>query len=148
MHGEGDFIFGYFGGVTLARARRAGVENTTGLLWRKKTLYDPGTGCFLYCDIRLNQTNPYVPSPHQGAAQSRDPAGMLGFIWKDKNNFALFLPNSLQIRIVQVGAACFGKIDPVSIDFYPHHVGGVIGGGGAVVIKQVGSYGINIGWDA
>jgi len=71
MRGEGNFTFGYFGGMTLAHAQRAGVDTATGLMYiGNGQYYDPSTGRFLNRDTRSNQTNPYVP-------WSGDPAGML-----------------------------------------------------------------------
>ena len=58
-YGDGDFTFGYFGGM---------MDAATGLLYvGNGQYYDPYTGRFLTRDAKPGQSNPYIPYDPIGA---------------------------------------------------------------------------------
>jgi RHS repeat-associated protein len=53
VSGDGDFTFGYFGGI---------MDTTTGLLYvGNGQYYDPATGRFINRNVNPESANPYVP---------------------------------------------------------------------------------------
>jgi hypothetical protein len=70
VSGEGNFTFGYFGGI---------MDTATGLLYvGNGQYYDSSTGRFLNRNLNLGSANPYVPVPPSGMLrEGGEPTGAL-----------------------------------------------------------------------
>jgi RHS repeat-associated protein len=111
VSGEGNFAYGYFGGV---------MDTATGLLYvGNGQYYDPSTGRFLNRNVNPNSANPYVPWSGEPTGALIGPLVLLAMLYSRKkrrgklDTFIILLV--LSVALSMSLAACIGTPAPGSL---------------------------------